>query len=570
MMRCFFVVLLFVLTAEADSSCENICTFLYNNPDWENHTHIADTKFIQSVTAGSVTGIITVSFKTFTAVYDKMGIDFLRFVKGKVISNSLDESNQPMFFTINLYRKGIIQGKLSGMILGKTNLSFKISDSIQISDLNSDFYDIFFGQPGKTEILKYKYINTANWTRFERNNVRLRDVQTIKSDGRCTVYKYISACTDPTPRLCGEQHVPINVSLGSPLTLSCSGSGAPFLDVSWTKDGITIEIEPTTVNTITEPDHKIQSTITIDHIKLNDHLGNWTCTILNKNFGDTVTKTYEVKYTYPAKVVESPDYYQSHKTNNTTLTWVVESWPLEQVTLTCEDIHMSGNKNTTSVPPKLTFTLVLRMQDVVKCVLKDGEKVIETREITRVGYNCEAGERGVGKGCEVCGTGQTSVAGIGHCFPANSSCSEGSWGVGEDCTSCPDNKTSFSGVVKTQECFDDVSFCKARQYGYGTNCSLCPNGMTSKPHAKKLVECYCYSFDDYKIFLAVAWTLAALFFVTTAILFGMVLQKCPSGKCSSTDGSSSNEYIENTIIRPSANFTTDDTTYSNLELIRLK
>ena len=491
-MRCFLVVVFVLLTVNADSSCENICTFLYNNPDWESHNSTADTEFIQPVTAGSVTGVVTASFETFTKIYG-YSFDNLRFIKGEVVNDELNESDIPLFFKIFLNSNGVIVGKRGGTTYGRTTLGFKISDNIQISDImNSDFYDIFFGAPGEAHTMEYNLGISSTWEAFQNNKVRLKDVQTIKSDGRCTVYKYMSACTDPTPRLCDdEQHVSENVNPGSSFILSCSGSGAPFLDVTWTKDGNPTDIEPTIDHTTTEPDHKIQSTITIDSITV-DHLGNWTCTIMNMNFKESVSKTYELKYTHPATLVKSPDidYYQGSETNITTLIWVVQSWPLEQVTMDCGNISVSTGENTTSIPPQLTFALVLSMQHVVNCVVKDGDTVLETREITRVGYNCKAGEGGVGKECKVCETGKTSEAGIGDCFPANSSCIEGSWGVDEECSSCPANQTSFNGTVKSQECFPDLSYCEEGQYGYGNNCSLCPTEKTSFSKAKKITECF--------------------------------------------------------------------------------
>ena len=483
-MRCFLVVILVVLTVNADSGCANICTFLYNNPDWKSHTGIADTKFMQSVTAGSVTGIVTASLETFAPTYGT-NFDNLRFIK----SNN-DERYQPIFFRITSSGTGefFVGKRDNNNLMGKTFPSNRISKSIQISDQDQDFYKIYIGQPGTADSWDYDYM--GNWDTFQ--NIRLRDVQRIKSDGRCTVYKYISACTDPTPRLCDdEQHVSKNVNLSSSFTLSCSGSGAPFLDVTWTKDGNSINVEPNTVHTTTEADHKIQSTITIDSITV-DHLGNWTCIIMNKNFGNSVTKTYTLKYSFPANIVNSPvlDYYQGSETNDTALTWVVQSWPLERVTMECGDVLVSRDEDTSSVPPRVTFTLVLRMQDVLNCTLKNGDTVLETREITRVGYNCKAGEGGVGKECKVCETGKTSEAGIGICFPAYSSCTEGTWGIDEECSSCPENQTSFNGTVKIQECFPDVSYCEEGQYGYENNCTTCPIEKTSFSKAKKITECF--------------------------------------------------------------------------------
>ena len=575
-MRCFLVVVLVVLTVNADSSCENICTFLYNNPDWESHTSIADTEFIQPVPAGSVTGIVTASFDTFTVEasndnYDFNGIkfnfDFLRFIK------DIGGNHQPIFFRISKSgNNDYFVGKLKqGALIGQTTVGrqHSVKRMIQISDSYQNFYTMYIGDPGKAASWDYNYKSSSDWNNFQTDNVRLIDVQTIRSDGRCTVYKYISACSDPTPRLCDvEHHVLKNVNLSSSFTLSCSGSGAPFLDVTWTKDGHHTDIEPTTVHTTTEPDHKIQSTITIDSITV-DHLGNWTCTILNKNFGNSVNKTYTLKYSFPANIVNSPvlDYYQGSKTNDTTLTWVVQSWPLNEVTMDCGNISVTRNGDTTSIPPHLKFVLVLRMQDVVNCTLKSGQKVLETREITRVGYSCKAGEGGVGKKCKVCENGKTSVAGIGDCFPANSSCTEGSWGVDEDCTSCPENQTSFDGTVKIQECFPDVSYCEEGEYGYGANCTECPNRTTSKPRVKKLADCHYILYETNKSSLVAAWTLVGFFFMTTATLAGLVFQKFLRGKCSTTDDNSVHEYVENTITHPPDLYTTGDSTYNNHELV---
>ncbi|KAL5258061.1 hypothetical protein ACHWQZ_G012873 [Mnemiopsis leidyi] len=494
-MRCFLVVILVVLTVKVDSSCENICTFLYNNPDWKNHSSIEDTVFNISVTAGSVTGIVTASFDIFYPSYGDhfhyLKSDYLGFEKGT------SGADRPIYMRITCNdQDGSVYVSIYGMQGGTRNgmkLEYKISNDIQISNSNSNFYDIFIRHPGWAQKLEYNHGNDSIWKTFKNNEMLLVNVDNIKiSDGRCTVFNYISACTDPTPILCDdEQQVSVNVNLGSSFNLSCSGSGAPFLDVTWTKDGNPTDIEPTTVNTTTEPDHKIKSTMTIDSIKLY-HLGIWNCTILNENFGNTVNKTYELKYNYTATIVKSPefDYYKGSKIDDTTLTWVVQSWPLGHIRMDCGDISVSRNEDTASIPPQVKFTLVPSMQDVVNCVLINGGKVLETREITRVGYNCEAGEGGVRKHCENCDTGQTSLAGIGDCFIANSSCIEGFWGVGEKCYSCPENQTSFNGTVKIQECFPDVSNCKEGQYGYESNCSSCPDIKTSYPKSKKITECF--------------------------------------------------------------------------------
>ena len=450
-MRSFLVLVLFFVSLENAKACSNICSFLYSNPksDWEKHSSIAETGFTVTVTPGSVTGIITARFETFTPHYGKT-FDFLRFHN----DNITGEPNQSLFFRIYLESNGAISGKRNGARIGKTSLGYQIVKSIQISDLDANFYNIFMGHPGNAESLDYNYGTDANWKTL--SDVRLRDTVKIKNGGKCTVYKYISACSDPIPRLCDEQIVTENVTLGSPHTLTCTGSGAPYLDVMWTRYEAT-DLDWTSTYDNTTADHQITSTVEIDNITL-DHLGEWNCTIRNKNFGGNVTKTFVLEYTNPVTLLDSPDleFYKDNGTG-TEFEWTVKGWPLEQVTLDCGNENISVTRNetgyTTFIPPQIEFNITLSNENVINCVLKDGDKVLNTRNITRVGYNCTVGEGGVGKDCEVCESGETSAAGVGVCFSGNSSCTEGDWGIEGTCNPCPDNQTSSLNAVKPQECF---------------------------------------------------------------------------------------------------------------------
>ncbi|XP_063695025.1 uncharacterized protein LOC134826555 [Bolinopsis microptera] len=451
-MRSFLVLVLFFVSFENVKGCPNICSFLYSNSnaDWENHSSIADTYFIvEGIASGSVTGIITARFETFTPDYGKT-FDFLRFHN----DNTKKEDNQSLFFKIIPGKNGVVSGK-KGSPIGTKSLSFEIVKSIQISDLDANFYKIFMGYPGNAESLEYNYGTDTNWKTLK--DVRLRDTVKIKNGGRCTVYKYISVCSDSTPRHCGEQRlVTEKVTLGSPHILTCTGSGAPYLDVMWTRDKATVPVWSSTYDNTTA-DHQISSKVEIDNITL-DHLGEWICTIRNKNFGDSVNKKYVLQYSNPVILLDSPnlEYYKDNE-NDTEFEWTVEGWPLEQVKLECGNENISVKKNDTGyrtfIPPRVGFKIILRNETVINCVLKDGNKVLNTRNITRVGYNCTEGEGGVGKDCEECEPGQTSVAGVGECFAGNSSCTEGNWGIDGICNPCPDNQTSSYHAVKPQECF---------------------------------------------------------------------------------------------------------------------
>ncbi|XP_063682423.1 uncharacterized protein LOC134817205 isoform X2 [Bolinopsis microptera] len=483
-MKCFLALVL-LLSFQAVRSCEKVCKFLYNNPDedWEDLDDESLTSFEEPVAQGTVTGFITIRLET-SAPAEKY--DFLRFI------STADRQSQPLILLLanNGLKVGIneklkIDGKKQPSVWVPKNLSNKIR-YIQISDLDPGFYNVTIGDPERSAELKWNY-------QRQLTTLKLKDTVAIANIGRCscTVYKYISACSDAIPRLCEEEsNVIETVNLGSSSTLSCTGSGAPYLDVKWTKDGEPTDLVPNNIRSTTEADHIIESSLTLD-IVTTEHLGIWTCTIFNKNSGYSVTKRYTLSYTNRVSLLSSPsDYYTGE---NTEFQWEVEGWPLDQVTLDCgrERAITTDNSGYNSfTPPRIVLTLTLQNQNVVTCFLKNGQTVLETRQITRVGYNCEVGERGVGKDCEPCPTGQTSVAGSEVCFPDVSDCSEGQYGYGTDCNQCTNGKTSRAKTKKVNGCFPDISDCSEGKYGYGSNCTQCPDEKTSFERTKKVNGCF--------------------------------------------------------------------------------
>ncbi|KAL5247500.1 hypothetical protein ACHWQZ_G019393 [Mnemiopsis leidyi] len=461
-----------------------------------NHSNISDTYFVRTVDKWKTTGIITASFDTFpdTTYEINRKFDFLRFY-----ASTTGESNQSLFFRIyftNYHTDFRIRGKnVTAVTMVKKQVKGKAGD-IQISDEDPSFYRIFLGDPGNSTNVNYSYHSTEIWDWFQSNNVRLQDTVRIKNDGRCTVFKYISACSDSKPRLCdGETVVTRDVSLGSSMNLTCNGSGAPYLDVEWTKDDALTDNEQRDTIMTSEADHKLESKLMIENIQTDD-LGTWKCKIFNKNFHKSVTKMYILNYRLTRSVIKAPDVdYYTFNDENTEFQWIVQGWPLNQVKLECgdnfEDNITKDLDGYTSNPPQVILTLNLNRQDIANCALKDREEILGSPiNITRVGYNCKAGERGSGKQCEVCEIGKTSLAGEGKCFSAVSACEEGYWGYQESqCQACPQSQTSI-GAVKIQECFPDVSYCVEGQFGYEHNCTQCPTGNTSFPKTKKKSKCF--------------------------------------------------------------------------------
>ena len=424
---------------------------MYNDPDWAGKGG-NDTNFTANVESGTLgPGIVTAEY---VIPSSRHYTEFLEFHTSR-------PSNRPFQFSfVNSQIR--VMGQYLGSFDGDKYFDIpKPTDYIQITDQNPDNLVIIVGDTSwkSKASLSYNYGSEETWKLFQDNDVRLRDVTKIVNprNSNSTVFKYISICPDATPRLCDDQLSTVKeAKLGEPYTLTCSATGAPFLAASWIKDG---EIKPSSHSYVSEgPDHTITSNIAIGNFTVDD-IGKWTCSIFNKNFGDAVKKTHELRYSWEVNIKQSPseNFYITKVNGGTTFEWIVTGWPFDQVTLDCNDVDnrqltTDKSEHQETDPPSVNLKLTFQKEDQVSCTVKDGTKVLKTANITRVGQGCAVGEKGVGKDCEVCSIGETSVKGTADCFAAESDCQEGFYGIGGDCLSCPEGKSSPSESVKIQEC----------------------------------------------------------------------------------------------------------------------
>ncbi|KAL5257811.1 hypothetical protein ACHWQZ_G012671 [Mnemiopsis leidyi] len=429
---------------QSQERCSEICRYVYYDPYWER----TSDSFFNTVVGGTLgPGIVTAEYKMSDSVSDRF-----YFFAGSNI-------NAPLFIRFELSSIKL-RGQLHGSVRGYVTLNLSPGDFFQISDKEPSHYLIIFGDSDSDQkhAIEYKYGSEDIWNDFQKSNVRLRDTTFLRNYNGVAIFKYISICPDSTPRLCEEKGTTvIQARLGRSYTLICSAAGAPFLTSSWTKDGVFTSSSKVTVDT-DRANHKITSTIEISSFTV-DHIGKWDCTISNKNFGNSVTKVYEVRYSQEVILDQTPeeDFYTSMEGEYVTLDWKVTGWPLEKVTFNCDTVNKSQiNTNTagyrTTNPPSVRFQLTLQNEDQVLCTVQHGEQVLGTTNITRVGLGCVVGERGVGKDCLVCPLGQTSEPGTSTCFPTTSSCEEGFYGIGHNCSLCPVGESSPVGSVKVQEC----------------------------------------------------------------------------------------------------------------------
>ena len=298
-------------------NCSNLCWFAFNNPSGP-YTRGEENK-ITIPSKHKVTGIVTISGEYFSPRdYQGRKYDLMRFIiKGNelqpLVFNVQDDGDLRVYGIKNYQNK--IYGKKA------TNYNFKDSKiHIQISAIHNKMY---VGKPGNASLLDYN--NTA------ANLSELNRVTLITYDQFVSVYKFISICEHPKPILCDTKSsettkilVPtetINVGLGMDLEISCTGSGAPYLQVEWVQNtykNITLELTET-YNQSTA-DHAIRSTLKLTQFSV-DNIGTFTCKSSNKNFKYSVSKVFTFNYSSKATFVLKPtvDYYTANQTLNSVL-----------------------------------------------------------------------------------------------------------------------------------------------------------------------------------------------------------------------------------------------------------
>ena len=492
----FLIVLIFFVkqATSYNTNCPDLCTFLYLDTEWVTNTNKEEAEFTRHLYSGSATGIISAEFNTYYHVSTECPVNKVQF-----ISSEAGDFDIPLELTFYKSKMVYVNGFLTGAktYSGKFDFPLQMGDYFQLSDRDPNFYSVDMGiinNATAMQSLEINYKSNETWEKYQNNNVTLHDTVRIKNGGNCVVFKYISVCPDATPRLCGEPSSVVEAQLGGSYTLTCSASGAPFLAASWIHDGelVTNSRETFVVDKAT---HRITSQMEIQDFSIDD-LGEWTCTIRNKNFGNNVTKTIKYSYLSETTVTQAPsqDYYIPKNELSTPFEWTVEGWPLEQVTLNCHDIKADNITKGSSEyqnngPPIIKLTLTLQDEDQVLCKVTDGDKVLDTKNITKVGFGCVSGEKGVNKGCEECPQGETSQAGSMECLQAQSQCEKGTYGVEEDCEVCPRGTTSPKNAVKVHECILALSSCEEGSYGSGNDCEVCPKGEISPASSVKIQEC---------------------------------------------------------------------------------
>ena len=365
--------------------------------------------------------------------------------------------------------------------------------NLQISDENADtqdYYTLFTNTTGTLN--KCDLGSAAIWQTYYKNkNMKMKYTDEIRGGALIgeNIFNYLSVCSDSQPTIC-----PIDLrspTLGADFNLTCIGSGAPYLDLSWSTDKtVTMTTHPWIYNT-SSADHVITSILTLSNFSLK-HEGDYKCTVKNLNFQKTISKTFTVKYTQPVTVdFLSDNTFLSGV--NTTLQWSVTGWPLDTINLTCNDSNAIYNTSISTDTPSGNFSVSFNTtSNIISCQFTDSQdaSIVAMTTIYRSGMNCSQGEYGSGKACLLCPKGFTSLSGSTACYQGNSSCSQGLYYGENSCEVCPKYTSSDKGAVKIQECFHVNSTCTTGQYGANVTCEVCPWGTTSHNQSVKIQDCF--------------------------------------------------------------------------------
>ena len=293
---------------------------------------------------------------------------------------------------------------------------------VQVSDIHvneDNFYRIYLGDPGKSHSKDYNYQSKSNWD--ELSFMRFNTTTQIKTDNRAIYFKSVSVCSEDSPVLCGESVETIAVSRGEAFNLSCSVYGAPYLEAVWSN----VTVGKVSEKPVYSSDGFLHTTtISIKQFS-SDHLGEWKCYWMNKNF-KTVS---DHKVFHVVEIVSKPSqsFYVAHKkSENQVFEWAMKYTDTEEydLLLYCKAENMTIQYNKTLSEHRAILILPQNVtSDNITCTLylvtKLGEKlgVLDTKTLYREGYNCEAGFKGVGEKCVKCEANHTSLPRSVTCFP---------------------------------------------------------------------------------------------------------------------------------------------------------
>ena len=88
---------------------------------------------------------------------------------------------------------------------------------------------------------------------------------------------------------------PVNITIGSDITLSCTSSGSPPDTFMWMKDGVPITPSPSvTTVTHTNTEAVFSTSYTISNVSISDN-GTYTCTVTNPIGSDNHTITVNIR-----------------------------------------------------------------------------------------------------------------------------------------------------------------------------------------------------------------------------------------------------------------------------------
>ncbi|KAL5264762.1 hypothetical protein ACHWQZ_G005736 [Mnemiopsis leidyi] len=485
--------LLFLINFAVSKSCSNYCKFV-----WDNTTGNASTVSVPLDGNGlGLTGIVTIDGHTNQDPNNppKTGYHYasIRLMK--------DMMHYPIFFTFMVTDD-------TGENILHVQTSYSQQDSmppyeithpfdnhkinIQISDETADsqdYYTLFTNTTGTLN--KCDLGSAAIWQKYyTTKNMKMKYTDEIRGGALNGphIFNYLSVCSDPQPTVCPTNF--LTPTLGADLNLTCIGSGAPYLDLSWsTEKTVSMTTHPSTYNT-SSPDHVIKSVLTLPNFSL-QHEGDYKCTVTNLNFKIGTSRMFSVKYTQPVTVdFLSNDTFLSG--TNTMLQWSVTGWPLDTIKLECNDSNTIYNTSIAKDTPSGNFSVSFNTtSNIVSCQFTDSQNAsVAMTTVYRSGMNCSEGEYGRGKECLLCPDGQTSLSGSTTCFQGNSSCGEGLYYGKSGCEVCPLYTSSDKGAVKIQECYHVSSTCTTGLYGANVTCVKCPWGTTSSNQTVKIQDCF--------------------------------------------------------------------------------